>query len=122
MLAETCIIYSWTLQNCLQMNALDFFRMHKEGLRLERERRAIVMNDLLFVSAFPHQPKEKMESIQRMFQEMAISDEEREQNFEFVEGVKRHTESLNKAPLDGEEARQAMMKVFTLHRRNKYGR
>jgi hypothetical protein len=56
-----------------------------------------------------------------MFEERTITAEKRAENEAFVEQVKSHTDGLKK-PLDGSDAKQAVMKVFAMKRRSQYGR
>ena len=109
------------------MNAMDFFLMSREGRKAEFERQARFMHDLCYVSMLPSLTKESADGVRQMFERRAMSDDEIEENFEFVERVKKHTDDLAKAAgkvLDAgsDAAKGAMMKVFALKRRGQYGR
>ena len=115
------MLFHWTLDYCLKMNAMDFFTMLREGREVDGLRRADFLHDLTYVSAIPSLTENSARAVRSMFQERATSEEQRLEDQQFVEKVKSHTDSLRK-PLEGEAARRAMFNVFALKRRSGYGR
>lgn len=110
------------------MPAKSFYMMLKEGREIENTKSNLFLHDLCFVSAIPNLTRDSQERIQKMFEERALTDDDREENARVVAAITKFASegrtSIGTPVLEAgsKEAGAAVLSIFAAKRRAEHGR
>lgn len=102
MIAEACILFGWSSDDCLNMPASRFFRLVDAGRRIKQVRHAFFMADLVDVASIPLANAKYSEFVKNSFLKRIVD----------IDGPVAVGPEPKKPGLDGEAARSNVFALF----------